>query len=129
MAMPGSQEDSSGGRFTGGNALELADYQAGGVVSREIIKKKTGTVSVFAFDKGEGLSEHTAPFDALVHVLDGAAEITIGGTPHTVRKDELIVMPANVPHALHAVERFKMMLVMIREPLADERDARSARAR
>jgi quercetin dioxygenase-like cupin family protein len=86
------------------------------VVSREIIKKKTGTVSVFAFDKGEGLSEHTAPFDALVHVLDGAVEITIGGTPHTVRKDELIVMPANVPHALHAVERFKMMLVMIREP-------------
>ncbi|MGE5229540.1 MAG: cupin domain-containing protein, partial [Deltaproteobacteria bacterium] len=71
---------------------------------------------LFAFDKGEGLSEHTAPFDALVHVLDGAAEITIGGTAHTVSKDELIVMPANVPHALQAVERFKMMLVMIREP-------------
>ena len=116
MTMPGPQEESSEGRFTGGNALELADYQAGGVVSREIIKKKTGTVTLFAFDKGEGLSEHTAPFDALVHVLDGVAEITIGGTAHTVSKDELIVMPAGVPHALQAVERFKMMLVMIREP-------------
>jgi quercetin dioxygenase-like cupin family protein len=102
-------------KFAAGNALELVAYQPGAVVSREIIKKKTGTVTVFAFDKDQGLSEHTAPFDALVHVLDGVAEITIGGGPHRLGKDELILMPANVPHALKAVERFKMMLVMIRE--------------
>jgi quercetin dioxygenase-like cupin family protein len=110
--MPNPHED----KFTGGKVLELAAYQAGAVVSREIIKKETGTVTVFAFDKGEGLSEHTAPFDALVHVLDGVAEITIGGTPHRVGKDEMIIMPANISHALNAVERFKMVLVMIREP-------------
>jgi quercetin dioxygenase-like cupin family protein len=115
-AMSRPHEDNTEDKFTGGNALELATYQAGAVVSREIIKKKAGTVTVFAFDKGEGLSEHTAPFDALVHVLDGVAEITIGGTPHRVGKDEMIIMPAHVPHALNAVERFKMMLVMIREP-------------
>lgn len=102
-------------KFTGGNALALVAYQTGAVVSREVVKKKTGTVTVFAFDKDQGLSEHTAPFDALVHVLDGVAEITIGGIPHRLEKDELIVMPANVTHALKAVERFKMMLVMIRE--------------
>jgi quercetin dioxygenase-like cupin family protein len=101
--------------FTGGNALELVAYQTGAVVSREIVKKKTGTVTVFAFDKGQGLSEHTAPFDALVQVLDGIAEITIGGVPHRLGKDEMIVMPADVTHALKAVERFKMILVMIRE--------------
>jgi quercetin dioxygenase-like cupin family protein len=72
-------------------------------------------VSLFAFDKDQGLSEHTAPFDALVHVLDGIAEVTIGGTPHRLGKDELILMPAGVPHALKAIERFKMLLVMIRE--------------
>jgi quercetin dioxygenase-like cupin family protein len=98
-----------------GNVLELASYQAGTVVSREIVRKGVGTVTIFAFDQGGGLSEHTAPFDALVHVLDGVAEITVGGTPYKVAKDELIIMPANVPHALKAVERFKMMLVMIRE--------------
>ena len=105
-------------KFTGGNALELVAYQAGAVVSRELVKKKTGTVTVFAFDKDQGLSEHTAPFDALVQVLDGVAEITIGGTPHRVGKNELILMPANVPHALKAIERFKMMLIMIREAAA-----------
>ena len=102
--------------FSSGRALELAAYQAGAVVSREIVKKKTGSVTAFAFDQGEGLSEHTAPFDALVHVIDGVAEITVGGEPHHVAQGELILMPANVPHALRAVERFKMLLVMIREP-------------
>lgn len=109
------QDEKTAEKFTGGNALELVAYQAGAVVSREIVKKKTGTVTVFAFDKGQGLSEHTVPFDALVQVLDGVAEITIGGAPHRLGKDEMILMPANVPHALKAVERFKMMLVMIRD--------------
>lgn len=98
-------------------ALKLADlisYQKGTVVSREIINKKTGTVTVFAFDKDEGLSEHTAPFDALVYVLDGEAKISIFGKPHLVKKDEIIIMPANKPHALKAVKRFKMVLIMIR---------------
>ena len=113
--MTQSHEDNTKKKFTSGNALELIAYQTGAVVSREIVKKKTGTVTLFAFDKGQGLSEHTAPFDALVHVLDGVAEISIGGNLHRVGKDEMILMPANVPHALKAVERFKMMLVMIRE--------------
>jgi len=94
--------------------VDLIDYQAGAIVSREILKAKTGTVTVFAFDEGQGLSEHTAPFDALTHVLDGEAEITISGKAHQVRAGELIIMPANKPHALKAVRRFKMMLVMIR---------------
>jgi len=113
MANP--QDEKTAEKFTGGNALELVAYQPGAVVSREIVKKKTGTVTVFAFDKAQGLSEHTAPFDALVQVLDGVAEITIGGVPHRLGKDEMILMPANVPHSVKAVERFKMMLVMIRE--------------
>ncbi|MGO9060273.1 MAG: cupin domain-containing protein [Candidatus Binataceae bacterium] len=113
--MTNPQDEKPTEKFTGGNALELVAYQAGAVVSREVVKKKTGTVTLFAFDKAQGLSEHTAPFDALVQVLDGMAEITIGGTLHRLGKDEMILMPANVPHALKAVERFKMMLVMIRE--------------
>ncbi len=113
--MTNPQNEKTAEKFTGGNALELVTYQAGAVVSREIVKKKTGTVTVFAFDKAQGLSEHTAPFDALVLVLDGVAEITVGGVPHRLGKDEVILMPAKVPHALKAVERFKMMLVMIRE--------------
>jgi quercetin dioxygenase-like cupin family protein len=92
----------------------LVDYQAGAVVSREILKKDTGTVTVFAFDAGQGLSEHTAPFDALVCVLDGEVEISISGKPHHLCAGEMIVMPANQPHALKALGRFKMMLVMIR---------------
>lgn len=92
----------------------LAEYAPGAVVSREIMKSPAGTVTVFAFDAGQGLSEHTAPFDALVQVLDGEAEIRIGGRPLTVKAGELVVMPANVPHALQAESRFKMMLVMIR---------------
>lgn len=109
------QDEKTPEKFTGGHALKLVDYQAGAVVSRELVKKKTGSVTVFAFDQGQGLSEHTAPFDALVQILDGVAEITIGGAPHLLGKDEMILMPANVPHALKAVERFKMMLVMIRD--------------
>jgi len=104
--------------FTHGQALDLVAYQVGAVVSREIVKKKTGNVTAFAFDQGQGLSEHTAPFDALVHVIDGMAEIVIGGMAHQVSQGGMILMPANVPHALKAVERFKMLLIMIREPVA-----------
>jgi quercetin dioxygenase-like cupin family protein len=93
---------------------DLIDYQEKSVVSREIIKKETGTVTIFAFDKGEGLSEHTAPFDAMVQVIDGTAEIIISGNKNVVQKGEMIIMPGNVPHALNAVERFKMVLTMIR---------------
>ncbi len=114
--MSEKQESKEDNTFTGGNALDLVAYQPGSVVSREIVKKKTGTVTTFAFDKGQGLSEHTAPFDALVLVLDGTAEITIGGEPRRFGKDDMVLMPANIPHALKAVERFKMLLVMIREP-------------
>jgi quercetin dioxygenase-like cupin family protein len=92
----------------------LIDYQSGTVASRTIVKGKTGTVTVFAFDEGEGLSEHTAPFDALVHVIDGEAEITIDGLPYTLKQGEMIVMPADRPHALKAIRQFKMVLTMIR---------------
>jgi len=92
----------------------LTDYQAGAVVSKEVLKRGTGTVTVFAFDRGQGLSEHTAPFDAMVCILDGTAEITISGKPVMVKEGEMIIMPANQPHALQAIERFKMMLIMIR---------------
>lgn len=94
--------------------LDLIDYQDGAVVSREIIRKETGTVTIFAFDKGEGLSEHTAPFDAMVQVIDGKAEIIISGNKNLVEAGEMIIMPANDPHALNAVERFKMILTMVR---------------
>ncbi len=94
--------------------IDLAEYQKGSIVSRTIIDKKTGTVTLFSFDEGQGLSEHTAPFDALVCVLDGEAEITIAGKPLRVKAGEMTIMPANRPHALKAVKRFKMLLVMIR---------------
>jgi quercetin dioxygenase-like cupin family protein len=93
---------------------DLISYQEGAVVSRTVIDKKPGTVTVFAFDKGERLSEHTAPFDALIEVIDGTGVVTIEGTPHEVLKGQSIIMPANRPHAVDAVERFKMVLVMIR---------------
>jgi quercetin dioxygenase-like cupin family protein len=96
------------------NLAGLLDYQADSVVSREIINKKTGTVTLFAFAQGQGLSEHTAPFDALVYILDGAAKITISGKDHKLSAGEMIIMPANEPHALMALEKFKMMLVMIK---------------
>ncbi len=92
----------------------LVDYQENSVVSRQVIAQKTGTVTIFAFDQGEGLSEHTAPFDALVQVLEGEVEISIAGEPNIVKNGEMIIMPANKPHALKALSRFKMLLVMIR---------------
>jgi len=92
----------------------LVEYQEGSVVSRVVLKKPTGNVTVFAFAAGEGLSEHTAPFDALVHVLDGRAEVTVGGVAHEVREGQYLLLPAGIPHALRAPERFKMALVMIR---------------
>lgn len=96
----------------------LAAYQPGAVVSRTIIDKPIGTVTVFAFDTGEGLSEHTAPYDALVHVIDGEAVITIDGGDHTVAAPQAIIMPANHPHALRAAQPFKMVLTMIRAKVA-----------
>jgi len=93
---------------------DMVDYQEGSVVSREVISKPAGTVTVFAFDAGQGLSEHTAPFDALVQVIDGEAEIRISGHPHHLKAGEMIIMPAGEPHALKAIGRFKMLLVMIR---------------
>ena len=92
----------------------MVQYQDGTVVSRTIIDRPTGTVTLFAFDKGQGLSEHTAPFDALVHILDGEVAITINGNDLHLKAGEATIMPANEPHALQAEERFKMMLVMIR---------------
>jgi len=92
----------------------LVEYQPGSVVSRAVIQKKTGTVTLFAFDEGQGLSEHTAPFDALLCVLDGQAEVVISGNLHAVKQGEMILMPAGEPHSLKAVGAFKMMLVMIR---------------
>lgn len=94
--------------------VDLVDYQKEAVVSKTIIEKKTGTVTLFAFDQGQGLSEHTAPFDALVQVLDGEVEIKISGNPFHLKQGEMIIMPANKPHALKAVRQFKMLLTMIR---------------
>lgn len=93
---------------------EMLDYQEGSVVSRTIINKEIGTVTLFSFDKDEGLSEHTTPFDALVYIFDGEAEISISKQSQIVRKGQMIIMPANKPHALKALDRFKMMLVMIK---------------
>jgi quercetin dioxygenase-like cupin family protein len=92
----------------------LVDYQAGAVVSKTLVDKPAGTITLFAFEKGQGLSEHTAPFDALVLMLDGEAEVTISGQPHHVKTGEMLMMPARAPHALKAAQRFKMMLVMIK---------------
>ena len=94
--------------------IDLIDYQEASVVSRTIIDKKAGTVTLFAFDEGQGLSEHTAPYDALVQVLEGEADIAISGKPIRVRQGEITIMPANEPHALTAVTKFKMILTMIR---------------
>jgi quercetin dioxygenase-like cupin family protein len=96
------------------NLAGLVDYQEGSIVSRTVIERDTGTVTLFAFGAGQGLSEHTAPFDALVCVLDGAARVSIGGDENIVNAGEMIIMPADIPHALHADEQVKMMLVMIR---------------
>ncbi|WP_352421947.1 cupin domain-containing protein [Proteiniphilum sp.] len=96
-------------------ALEKSiDYASGGVVSKQVTKNKAGNITIFSFDKEQGLTEHTANYDAFVQILDGEAEIRIGGEPHLLKKGDCIIMPANIPHALTAVERFKMLLTMIR---------------
>ena len=93
---------------------DLIDYQEGSVVSRTILEKKVGTVTLFAFDEKQGLSEHTAPFDALVYLLEGEAEVTISGKPFHLKDGDMLIMPANQPHALKATHKFKMLLTMIR---------------
>ncbi|MGM0644447.1 MAG: cupin domain-containing protein [Thermodesulfobacteriota bacterium] len=96
------------------NLEKFVDYSNGSVVSKTLLKKDIGNITLFAFDKDQGLSEHTAPFDAMVYILDGTAGITIDGKTQNVSAGEMLVMPANIPHALKAVEPFKMLLVMIR---------------
>ena len=96
------------------NLAELVNYQQRSVVSREIVSKKTGTVTLFAFDEGQGLSEHTAPFDALVFCLEGEAKVTISGRPIDLKPGEMVVMPALQPHSLQSLKKFKMLLIMIR---------------
>jgi quercetin dioxygenase-like cupin family protein len=99
---------------TAARLADLVDYQQGAVVSRTIMDKKAGTLTLFAFDKGQGLSEHTAPFDAFVYILAGEAEVTISGRTLHLGEGEMVIMPAGAPHSLQAVDRFKMLLVMIR---------------
>lgn len=94
--------------------IELADYQENSIVSKTILDKKAGTITFFAFDKGQGLSEHTALFDALVNIIEGEAKITISGKLFHLREGDMITMPANEPHAVDAIEKFKMMLIMIK---------------
>jgi quercetin dioxygenase-like cupin family protein len=94
--------------------LTVADYQEGAVVSRTLLKRGGGTVTLFAFDQGQSLSEHTTPLDAIAHVLEGEALVTIAGSPIAVRSGEMLLMPANQPHAVYATSRFKMLLSMIR---------------
>jgi quercetin dioxygenase-like cupin family protein len=96
------------------NLANLAGYQDGAVVSRTVVDKPVGTVTAFAFDAGEGLSEHTVPYDAFVQILDGEAQVTIEDKMQTVGAGEILIMPANKPHSIRAVKRFKMLLVMIR---------------
>jgi quercetin dioxygenase-like cupin family protein len=96
------------------NLFGLANYQTGSIVSRQILKKEKGNVTLFALDQDQIISEHTTPFDALVFLLEGEAEITIAGQPYTVKAGEILLMPANQPHALKAIKPFKMVLTMIR---------------
>lgn len=93
---------------------DLVDYQNGSVVSNTLVKKEKGTVTLFAFDQGEGLSEHTAPFDALVQVVDGEAEIGVGEEKHSVTSGQVLLLPANIPHSVQAKTKFKMLLIMVR---------------
>lgn len=100
-----------------GRAIDLAAsvaYADGSIVSKTLLDKKTGTLTVFAFDAGQGLSEHTAPFDATVQILDGEAELMIGGAPVIAKEGQIVIMPAGIPHSVRAVQRFKMLLIMIR---------------
>ena len=96
------------------NFQDKVDYSSGGIVSKQVIKTEKGNVSLFAFDKGEGLSEHTAPFDAMVQIIEGKAKITIGGVDFELSEGNTIIMPANISHAVFALEKFKMVLTMIR---------------
>ena len=93
---------------------DLVEYQQGNVVSRTLVTKNTGTITLFAFDDGQGLSEHTTPYDAMVYILDGSAQIIISKNKFHLKSGQMIIMPANEPHALNAIERFKMMLIMIK---------------
>jgi quercetin dioxygenase-like cupin family protein len=111
--MPGKSQENLTGKVL--NPKDLIAYQEGSVVSRMIVYKKSGTITLFAFDAGEGLSEHTAPYDAVAHIIDGEAEISIEQTPFLLKEGQMIIMPANKPHALHAQQRFKMMLTMVHE--------------
>jgi quercetin dioxygenase-like cupin family protein len=111
--MPEKSHENLAGKIL--NPKDLISYQDGSVVSRMIVYKKSGTITLFAFDAGEGLSEHTAPFDAIATIIDGEAEISIEKTQYLLREGQMIIMPANKPHALHARQRFKMMLTMIHE--------------
>ncbi|MFH1488302.1 MAG: cupin domain-containing protein [Pseudomonadota bacterium] len=96
------------------NLKEHVAYAEGSVVSKTILKKEIGSLTLFSFDSGQGLTEHTSPFDAVVTILDGQAEITLGGEKKAVKSGEMLIMPANIPHSLHAEEPFKMLLIMIR---------------
>lgn len=96
------------------NIEALIRYQESAIVSRVLLKQKTGNVTVFAFDKDQELSEHTAPFDAMVQVIDGKVKVSIDGTPYKLSAGQMIIMPANIPHALYALEKFKMILTMIK---------------
>ncbi|HEX2919537.1 MAG TPA: cupin domain-containing protein [Bacteroidales bacterium] len=103
--------------FEKARAIDLTnsiEYSEGGIVSKTVIKRETGNISVFSFDKGEGLTEHTSPFDAVIMALDGKGEITIGGVQNFLEAGQLIIMPRDLPHAVYASEKFKMMLIMIR---------------
>jgi len=111
------EQNKSDARLQPAQVVEIAglvDYQNGSVVAREIFKMPTGSVTIFAFDEGKGMSEHTVPFDALVHMLEGEAQISIAGQPHRLQGGEMILLPANQPHALKALKRFKMILIKIR---------------
>ncbi len=97
------------------NLKKAINFAEGGVVSKQFIKNKGGNITFFAFDRGEGLSEHTAPFEAVVHIIEGKAEVSIDGIGYVVSEGELIIMPANIPHALQAIEPFKMCLIMLKD--------------
>ncbi len=114
MEHKGGQASTDKLKAQAANLADLIDYQEGSVVSREIIGKKTGTMTLFAFDEGQGLSEHATPFDAVVQILEGEAELTIGGNVLSVSAGQTVIMPANVPHSVKASKKFKMLLTMIR---------------
>lgn len=96
------------------NLEEMVEYSTGGVISKQVLKSAAGNITLFSFDEGQGLTEHTAPFDAMVQILDGEAKVIVGGNPNLVKKGETIIMPANISHALQAEKKFKMLLTMIK---------------